>query len=121
MRYDVEFFCASVLLDIDWNLYEGKRRRALRGVCLHLDSAPAHNPKRSQEITRTKTTRVVHPAHSHDISVNGFFLFGCLHGEMAGFTANSPADILSEIGRIFCEISKETLAAVYHEWITLLE
>jgi hypothetical protein len=34
------------------------------------------------------------------------------------FTANSPADILSEIRRIFQEISKETLMAAYDEWIT---
>jgi hypothetical protein len=40
---------------------------------------------------------------------------------MAGFTANSPADILSEIRRIFQEIPKETLIAVYDEWITRLE
>jgi hypothetical protein len=40
---------------------------------------------------------------------------------MVGFTANSPADILSEIRRIFQEMSKETLVAVYDEWITRLE
>jgi hypothetical protein len=40
---------------------------------------------------------------------------------MAGFTANSPADIFSEIRRIFQEISKETILAVYGEWITRLK
>jgi hypothetical protein len=34
-------------------------------------------------------------------------------GEIAGFTANSPADILSEIRRTFQEIPKKTLVAVY--------
>jgi hypothetical protein len=34
---------------------------------------------------------------------------------MAGFTANSPAVILSEIRRSLQEISKETLVAVYEE------
>jgi hypothetical protein len=48
-------------------------------------------------------------------------LFGSLNGEMAGFTTNSPADILLEIHRIFQEISKEILVAVYGEWITRLE
>jgi hypothetical protein len=48
-------------------------------------------------------------------------LFGHLKGEMAGFTADSPADILSDIRRIFQEISKETLVAVYDKWITWLE
>jgi hypothetical protein len=48
-------------------------------------------------------------------------LFDYLKDEMAGFTANSPADILSEIRWIFQEIPKETLVAVYDEWMTWLE
>jgi hypothetical protein len=44
-----------------------------------------------------------------------------MKGEMVSFTANSPTDILSAIGRIFQEISKETLVIVYDEWITRLE
>jgi hypothetical protein len=50
----------------------------------------------------------VHPAYSYDAAPSDFFLFGCLKGQMAGFTGNSPADILSAIRRIFQEISKET-------------
>jgi hypothetical protein len=48
-------------------------------------------------------------------------LFGYLKGEMAGVTANSPADILSEISWTFREISTETLVVVYAGWITGLE
>jgi hypothetical protein len=48
-------------------------------------------------------------------------LFGYLKGEMAGFTANSLADILSQIRRISQEIPKETFMAVYDECITWLE
>jgi hypothetical protein len=44
-----------------------------------------------------------------------------LKGEMAGFTANSPANILSEIRRFFQEISKETFVALYDEWTTRLD
>jgi hypothetical protein len=40
---------------------------------------------------------------------------------MAGFTANSPADILSEIHRIFQEISNKPLMTAHDEWITRLE
>jgi histone-lysine N-methyltransferase SETMAR len=119
VRYDAEFFCASVLPDIERNLCDGKHRKTLRGVYLHLDNVPAHNTKRSrQEIAGTKTSRVVHPAYSPDVAPSDFFLLGHLKGEMADFTANSPADILSEIRRIFQEIPKETLVAMYDEWIT---
>jgi hypothetical protein len=63
----------------------------------------------------------VHPACSPDAAPSDFFLFGYLKGEMVSFTANSPADSLSEIRRIFPEISKETLVTVYDEWITRLD
>jgi hypothetical protein len=45
-------------------------------------------------------------------------VFGYLTSEMAGFIANSPADILFEIRRISREISEETRMDVYGEWIT---
>jgi hypothetical protein len=63
----------------------------------------------------------VHPAYPPDAALSDFILFGYLEGEMAGLIVNSPPDILSEIRRIFQEISKETLVAVYEEWITWLE
>jgi hypothetical protein len=122
MRYDAEFFYASVMTDIEKNLCDGKRRKTLRGVHLYLANAPTHNAKRSrQEISRTKATRVVHPAYSHDAAPSDFLSFGCLKAEMAGFTANSAAGILSEIGRVFQEMSEETLMALYGEWITRLK
>jgi hypothetical protein len=122
MRDDAEFFCAFVLPGIERNLCDGKRRKTLRGVDLHLDDPPAHNVKRSrQEIARTKPTRFVHPAYYLGITSSGFFLFGDLKGEMAGFTVNSSADILSEIRQIFQEILERTLVAVYDEWITRYE
>jgi hypothetical protein len=46
----------------------------------------------------------VHPAFSPDHPTSDFFLFGFLKGEMVGFTANSPAEFLSEIRRIIREI-----------------
>jgi hypothetical protein len=119
MRCDASFFCASVLPDIERNLRDGKHPKTLRGVYLHPDNAPAHNAKRPrQEVARRKTTRFVHPAYPPDAAPSDFVLFGYLAGEMAGFIANSPPDILSEIRWIFQEISKETLVAVYDEWMT---
>jgi hypothetical protein len=54
----------------------------------------------------------VHPAYFPDGASSDFILFGYLKGEMASFTVNSPADILSEIHWIFREISNETFVAV---------
>jgi hypothetical protein len=96
--------------------------KTLEGIYLHLHNPPTRNTTRMrQNITRTETIRVVYPAYSADAALCDFFLFGYLKGEMADFTVDSPADILSEIRRIFQEISKETLVAVYDEWVTRLE
>jgi hypothetical protein len=84
VRYDAEFFYASVLPDIEKNLRNGKRRETPRDVYLHLNNAAAHSAKRSwQEIARIKDTRVVHPGYSPDTAPSDF-LFGHLKGEMAG-------------------------------------
>jgi hypothetical protein len=48
VRYDAEFFCAFVLPDVERNLCDDKHWKTLGGVDLHLDNAPAHNPKRSR-------------------------------------------------------------------------
>jgi hypothetical protein len=110
MRYDAEFFDASVLPDIERNLCDGKRRETLRSLYVHLYRTPAHIVKGSrQEIARIKSTRVAHSAYSHDAASSDFFLFGYLRGELTGSTANSAPDSLSEISLIFQEISNETL------------
>jgi hypothetical protein len=122
MWYDTTFFCASVLPDIKRNLCDGKGKKTLRGVYTYLDHALAHNAEwPRQEIARIKGIRLVYPAYSPDAAPIDFFLFSYLKGEVEGFRANLPADILSEIRRIFREISKEVLMGVYDEWITRLE
>jgi hypothetical protein len=50
-----------------------------------------------------------------DAAPSGFFLFGYRKGEMAGFRAKSPANIVYKIRWIFQEILKETVAAVHDE------
>jgi hypothetical protein len=111
VRYNPEFFCASVLPDIERNRCYGKRRKTLRGTCLHPDNAPAHNIKRPpQEIAGTKANQVAHPIHSLDGAPSDFFLLGHLRGEMAGFTASSAEDIPSVLRRIFEDSQRRFLS-----------
>jgi hypothetical protein len=101
VRYTTESFFASVLLDIERDLCDGKRRKALRSIFLHLDDAPARNAKRSrQEIAQTKANRVAHPNYLQEGAASDFVLLGYLKREMAGFTGSSAEDIPSEIRRI---------------------
>jgi hypothetical protein len=111
-----EFFCGSVLPHIKRNICDGRRRKTLRGIYLHLDNPPPHNAKRSrQEIAQIKAKLITYPAHSPDGTLSDFFLFGNFKREMAGFTSSSAEDILSEIDRIFKQSPKAILTAVYNE------
>jgi hypothetical protein len=120
--YDANFLCASVLPDIGRNLCDGKRKKTLRAVDIHVDNALAHNAERSQqEIARVKAIRVVHSVYFPDAALSDFILFGSMTSQVEGFRGHSPAEIPSEIRRISQKISKDTLMAVYDEWITRLE
>jgi hypothetical protein len=70
---------------------------------------------------RTKPNRVVHPAYCPERADSEFFLFGHLKLEMVGFQGSSVEAILSEIRQIPETIPRETLTAVYNQWITRLE
>jgi hypothetical protein len=95
---------------------------SLRGIRLHLDNPQADNTKRSrQEIARTRATKVVHLRYSPDDAPSDFFMFDRLNRGITGFTASSPDDILSEIGRILAEIPQDVLAVLYNEWFTKIE
>jgi hypothetical protein len=51
VRYNTKFFCPSVLADIERSLCDGKLRKTVRGIHLHLDNVRAHNAKQwRQEI-----------------------------------------------------------------------
>jgi hypothetical protein len=115
VRYNTEFFCTFVLPNIERSLCDGKRKKRLRGIYLHLDDTPVRNAKRPpQEITQTKSNMVAHRARFPDGSPGDLFLFGHLKREMGGSTMSSAKDILSQILRIFERIPRETFTVVYN-------
>jgi hypothetical protein len=58
-RYNAEFFCVSVLPDIEKNLCDGKRKKTLRSVSLYLDNARAHKANgRSKILLEPKPPRL---------------------------------------------------------------
>jgi hypothetical protein len=114
MRSDAEFFGASVLLDIERNLRDGKRRKTARSAYLQIDNAPAHTPNgRGKKLPEPKS-----PGSCIRLI---FLMFGHLKGEMAGFIASSAAAILSEIGPILQNISKDKFVTMCDEWIKRIE
>ena len=116
-QYNSHFFCDNVLADLKANLTEGSRRKTLQGYFLHLDNAPAHNARISQQaINDLRATRVPQPPYSPDIAPSDFFLFGHIKNEILGMDVTSETQLLETITRSIEKIPKAVLIAVYNEW-----
>jgi hypothetical protein len=50
-----------------------------------------------------------------------FFLFGDAKGKLMGYRAETPSEFLVRIRVILAEIPRETLNAVFLEWMELLQ
>jgi hypothetical protein len=51
----------------------------------------------------------------------GLFLFGYVKGKLMGYSAEIPSEILVRIRVILAEIPRETLNAVFLEWMERLQ
>jgi hypothetical protein len=68
-----------VVPHVQTNFCSGTRRKRRKCWTVHLDNAPAHNSKRSQEtLEATGTIRMPHYAYSPDLVPRDFCLFGNL-------------------------------------------
>jgi hypothetical protein len=62
-----------------------------------------------------------HPLYSPDLAPSDFFLFGYIKGELMGYRAETPSGLLVRIRVILAEIPRETLNAVFLEWMERLQ
>jgi hypothetical protein len=62
-----------------------------------------------------------HTPHSPDLALSGFFLFGYVKGKLVGYRAETPSELLVCIKVILAEIPRETLNAVFLEWMEQLQ
>jgi hypothetical protein len=62
-----------------------------------------------------------HPRYSPDLAPSDFFLFGYVKGKLMGYRAETPSELLVRIRVILAEIQRETLNAVFLEWIERLQ
>jgi hypothetical protein len=58
-----------------------------------------------------------HPPYSPDLAPSDFLLFGYVKGKQMGYRAETPSELLVRIWVILAEIPRETLNAVFLEWI----
>jgi hypothetical protein len=61
-----------------------------------------------------------HSPYSPDLSPSDLFLFGQVKGKLMGYRAETPSELLVRIQVILAEIPRETLNAVFLEWMDQL-
>jgi hypothetical protein len=112
--YNSIFFCDVAVPDLLENVGARSRRRTLKRVLVHLDSAHPHNSKKSNEcFTEFRARRVSHPAYSLDFAPSDFFLLGTVKTELQNYENHSRHDLILAIIAIFDEIFKDILNSVY--------
>jgi hypothetical protein len=62
-----------------------------------------------------------HSPYSPDLAPSDFFLCGYVKGKRMVFHAETPSDLLVRIWVILTEIPRETLNAVFLEWMERLQ
>jgi hypothetical protein len=58
-----------------------------------------------------------HPPYSPDLAPSDFSLFYQVKGNLMGCRAETPSELLVRIRAILAEIPRETLNAVFLEWM----
>jgi hypothetical protein len=62
-----------------------------------------------------------HPPYSPDLARSDFFFSGYVKGELMGYRTETPSELLVRIRVIVAEIPRETLNAVFLEWMERLQ
>jgi hypothetical protein len=62
-----------------------------------------------------------HSPISPDLAPSDFFLFGYVKEKLLGYRAETPSELLVRIRVILAEIQRETLNAVFLEWMERLQ
>jgi hypothetical protein len=58
-----------------------------------------------------------HSTYSPDLSPSDFLLFGYVKGKLMGYRAETPSELLVRFRVILAETPRETLNAVFLEWM----
>jgi hypothetical protein len=59
--------------------------------------------------------------YSPDLAPSGFFLFDYVPGNLMGYRAETPSELLVCVRVILAEIPRETLKAVFLKWMERLQ
>jgi hypothetical protein len=62
-----------------------------------------------------------HPPYSLDLTPSDFLLFGYVKGKLMEYHTETPSELLAGIRVILVEIARDTLKAVFLEWMERLQ
>jgi hypothetical protein len=62
-----------------------------------------------------------HSLYAPDLAPSDFFLFGYVKGNLMGYRAETPSELLVRTRVILVEIPRETLKAVFLEWMEIVK
>jgi hypothetical protein len=68
-------------------------------------------------INLNRMKQALHPPYSPDLAPSDFFLFGHVNGKLMGYRAETPSELRVRIRVVLAEIPRETLNAVFLEWM----
>jgi transposase len=114
------YFIETVLLPLS----ECQKKRTIAGkkLFIHMDNAPAHRAKATQQYFKEKKLFVIpHPPYSPDLAPSDFFLFGYLKERMKGRKSSTPEELLENIKKEIEAIPRATKIRVFDDWIHRLE
>jgi histone-lysine N-methyltransferase SETMAR len=116
-KFNAQYYTNDTLVVIsDWRRQTGGTRP--NKLWVHSDNVRPHIAKMSRDdIGLNQMKQVPHPPYSPDLASSDFFLFGYVKGKLMGYHAETPIELLDCIRVILAEIPRETLNAVFLEWM----
>jgi hypothetical protein len=116
-KFNAQYYTNDNLVAIsDWRRQTGETR--LNKLWMHSDNARPHTAKISRDyIGLNQMKQAPHPSYSPDLTPSDFFLFGYVKEELMVYRAETPSELLVRIRVILAEIPRETLNAVFLEWM----
>jgi hypothetical protein len=120
-KFNAQYYTNDILVAIsDWRWQTGETRQ--NKLWVHSDNARPHTAKMSKDyIGFNRMKQVPHSPSSPDLAPSDFFLFGHLKGKLMRYRVETPSELLVRIRVILTEIPRETLNAVFLEWMERLQ
>jgi hypothetical protein len=120
-KFNAQYYTNDILFAIsDWSRQTGGTRP--NKLWMHFDIAQPHTAKMSRDyIGLNRMKQAPHPPYSPDLAPSDSFLFGCVKGKLMGYCVETLSELLARIRVILAGIPRETLNAVFLEWMERLQ